>query len=105
MVKTNNSNGTPAVLALWESLRPRIESLIDEKTKNCVRAARATVAASADTNTGKMGVQFPFDDKIIYLPYSSAVSAATVGSQVWVIIPHDNTLTNGVVVQNGTWTL
>lgn len=100
-----NPNGTEAILELWRALEPQVEALIAEKTRNCVRAQRATVVTAPNSTTGKIEVQIPFDSTVLSLPYSSAVSGVTVGSQVWIIIPHDNTLTNGVVVQNGSWTL
>lgn len=105
MKEQNRNNGTADVLKLWEALKPQIESLIDERTKNCVRVKRGTVATAPNATAGTVGIQFPFDSNVYNLPYSSAVANVTAGTQVWVLIPYDNTLTNGVVVNNGGWTL
>ena len=98
-------NGTDAVLDLWEAFKPQVEALIKEKTSNCIRAQRATVATAPSSTTKTIGVQIPFDNSVINLPYSSAVANVSVGSQVWIIMPHDENLTNGVVVNDGLWSL
>ena len=100
-----NQNSTEAILELWKALEPQVEALIAEKTRNCVRAQRAVVVTAPNNVTGKIGVRLPFDSTTLSLPFSSAVSSVTVGTQVWILMPYDNSLTNGVVVQNGTWTL
>ena len=96
---------TDDALEFWNAIKPKVETLIAEKTKACVRAKRATVVTAPNAQTGQIVVQFPFDSSTISLPYSSAVSGVEAGAQVWVLIPHDESLSNGVVVQNGSWTL
>lgn len=98
------SNNAEAV-NVWDSIRPMVEALIDERTRSCIRAQRATVVTAPNADTGKIVVQLPFDKAPISLPYSSAVAEVEAGSQVWILIPHDNTLTNGVVVNDGMWRL
>ena len=93
------------VLEFWNAIRPKVQELIGSMTQNCVRARRAVVVTPANAETGKMEVQLPFDTQVLSLPYSSAVASLPAGSQVWLLIPFDNTLSNAVVVQNGTWTL
>lgn len=100
---SNEKNGTAEVLMLWEAFKPQVETLIEEKTKNCIRAKKGTVATAP--SGGTMGVKFPFDNNTYNLPYSSAVANVEVGSQVWVITPYDNSMTNAVVVNNGSWSL
>ena len=93
------------IMALWEALEPKIRETVREMTRDCIRCRRATVVTAPDSATGKIGVQFPFDNKVLQLPYSSAAASLTAGSQAWVILPYDETLSNAVVVQNGSWTL
>lgn len=98
-------NRTDEALTFWDAIQPKVEALIAEKMKSCIRAKRATVVTAPNAETGKITVQFPFDKSTVSLPYSSAAAHVEAGSQVWVIIPHDESLGNGVVVQNGSWTL
>lgn len=93
------------VLEFWTSIQPKVRELIQAMSRDCIRARRAVVVTPANTETGKMEVQLPFDTQVLSLPYSSAVASLPAGSQVWLLIPFDNTLSNAVVVQNGTWTL
>ena len=98
-------NDNPAALDIWEALRPKVEALLKEKTQNCVRAQRAVVVTAPDSTSGKIVVQIPFDTNTLSLPYSSAVANVAAGTQVWVLIPNGEALSNGVVVQNGSWQL
>ena len=93
------------ILALWNALQPKVDERIRALTSSCVRTQRATVVTAPNPETGKIVVQIPFDDAQISLPYSSAVANVTAGSEVWILVPHDQTLSNGVVVQNGSWSL
>lgn len=93
------------ILALWRALQPKIDARIKELTGNCVRTQRATVVTAPNPSTGKIVVQIPFDTATLSLPYSSAVANVTAGSEVWILVPYGQTMSNGVVVQNGTWSL
>lgn len=69
--------------ALWKALQAKIKALIRNETSNCMRVARYEVTSTA--SGGRIGVQLPYGDKEIFLPYSEQVADAAVGDTVLVM--------------------
>lgn len=66
-----------------EAVRPLIEKIIHEKTRNVLRAERFDVVSTAAN--GKMGVRQPFGKQVLYLPYTQEVANAQEGDAVLVL--------------------
>lgn len=70
-------------LRIAKNLTPIIEQVARRMTENCMRSKLYTVSsAPAD---GRIGVKDAFDDYEMKIPYSSALSEASVGDTVWCI--------------------
>lgn len=70
-------------LRIAKNLTPIIEQVARRMTENCMRSKLYTVSsAPAD---GRIGVKDAFDDYEMKIPYSSALSNASVGDTVWCI--------------------
>ena len=91
----------------YDAIRPLILRDIREQTKSCIRSRRAVVTTAPDSETGKIGVKFPFDDTEIFLPYSAACADFAVGQQATVLIPYaeGGNLSNGVVFSDAKFSL
>ena len=76
-----------------EAVRPLIEKLVKEQTRNVLRADRFDVVTPADGS--KMGVRQPFGKREIFLPYTQAVANAQEGDAVLVL--WRGSLSNGKV--------
>ena len=90
-------NGQDEVRAIQKALEPWVRKLIDSATQNCVRRRAVTVVTAPNGQT--MGVQEPFDDTVMNLPYLSALSGAQVGDTVTIEWVYG--LSNAVVVGHG----
>ena len=66
-----------------EAVRPLIEKLVKEQTRNVLRADRFDVVTPADGS--KMGVRQPFGKREIFLPYTQEVANAQEGDAVLVL--------------------
>lgn len=66
-----------------KNLTPIIESITRRMTENCMRSKLYTV--SSVPSDGKIGVKDAFDTHEMRIPYSSALSEASVGDTVWCI--------------------
>lgn len=84
--------------ALWKNYFARC---VDEKMAGCMRTRRGQVATAANGTT--MGIQFPYEETVLNLPYVSIMADAAVGDQVTVAYIYGSA-TNGVVIQNGSFT-
>lgn len=76
-----------------EAVRPLIEKLVKEQTRNVLRADRFDVVTPA--NGSKMGVRQPFGKREIFLPYTQEVANAQEGDAVLVL--WRGSLSNGKV--------
>lgn len=85
--------------ALWNNY---FEKRVEQKLSGCMRTRRAQVATAPNGTT--IGIQFPYETQVYNLPYVSLLANATVGQQVTVAYIYGSA-TNGVVIQNGTFTL
>lgn len=72
-----------------------LKSKIADQIKSCPRMEKATVVTAPNGST--MGVQLPFDETILNLPYATSLAGIAVGKAVWVIMPYSS-LTNGIVI-------
>ena len=66
-----------------EAVRPLIEKIINEKTRNVLRAERFDVATAANGTT--MGVRQPYGKQVLNLPYTQEVANAQEGDAVLVL--------------------
>ncbi len=84
--------------AMWQNY---FAKRVDAKLAGCMRTRRAQVATAPNGTT--MGIQFPFEDQVLDLPYVSLMADAAVGDQVTVAYIYGSA-TNGVVIQSGSFT-
>ena len=70
-----------------------------------IKARKMIVAEPPNTTEKTVKVHFPFDEKAITLPYNSRmpVSALAVGKTVSVWYSQD--INNGIIMQNGSWSI
>lgn len=88
-------NGQDEVRAIQNALEPWIRRVIADATQSCVRRRTMTVVTAPNGTT--MGVQEPYDDTVLQLPYLASVSGAKVGDTVTVEWVYG--LSNAVVVK------
>jgi microcystin-dependent protein len=67
----------------WDAIVGKVRQVAQETSQNAFRCERYEVTTAP--NGSKMGVTLPLGTKEIFLPYSSEVEEATVGSQVLVV--------------------
>lgn len=67
----------------WDAIAGKVKQVAQDVAQNTFRCERYEVTTAP--NGYKMGVTLPLGAKEIFLPYSSEVSGATVGSQVLVV--------------------
>lgn len=67
----------------WDAIVGKVRKVAQEESKNAFRCERYEVTTAP--NGSKIGVTLPLGSKEIFLPYSSEVEEATVGSQVLVV--------------------
>lgn len=77
---------------LWNNY---FKTKVQELVRSAPRMEKATVVTAANGST--MGVQLPFDETILNLPYVASAAEIAVGKAVWVIMPYSS-LTNGIVL-------
>lgn len=70
------------IVEFWNSLKPKVEQTVSEKTGNCLRVDRFDVV-SAPSN-GRISVRQPFG-RTISIPYCEEVETAKVGDTVLVL--------------------
>lgn len=69
--------------SFWEAISGKVRQLIRSETENTYRCERYEVTTAA--NGTQMGVSLPMGGTEIFLPYSSEVKNATVGTPVMVV--------------------
>ena len=94
-------------------LKVQLTRLINEAIENhptiksAIKAKKATVE-SVDTSTKTVVVRLPFDTSTITLPYNprmeSYLTSGTGQSKV-VSVWYNQSINNGIVMQNGDWSL
>lgn len=67
----------------WDAIVGKVRKVAQDESKNAFRCERYKVTTAP--NGSKIGVTLPLGSKEIFLPYSSEVEEATVGSQVLVV--------------------
>lgn len=67
----------------WEAIVGKVRQTAQEISKNAFRCERYEVTTAPDGS--KIGVTLPMGSKEIFLPYSTEVSGATVGTPVLVV--------------------
>ena len=82
--------------AIQKALEPWIRRIAEDATRNCVR--RKTVTVAVPPNGTVIGVQEPFDETIMELPYLSSLADAKVGDTVTIEWVYG--LSNAVVVMS-----
>lgn len=70
------------VKKFWKPLEQKISALVEQQTKNCIRAKKMTVTEAP--NGAVIGVAEAYGPTI-YIPYSSSLASAAVNSGVWCI--------------------
>ena len=89
---------------LCQLIRQEIEN--HPAVKSAIKAKKATVTTAANTaQPNKVGVKLAGDDTEIFLPYSSNFSAADLTVGTIVSVWYNYTIKNGIVYENGSWTL
>ena len=68
-------------LAMWNAMKPIIDKEIERRTAGMVQRRKAVVSTAPAS--GVIGVKESFSTEI-FIPYSSALSSATVGTPVWI---------------------
>ena len=99
-------------------LKAQLTSIINETIENhplvksAIKAKKATVANidgnPVNTTNKTVVVQFPFDSTLVTLPYNpqmeSYLTTGTVKGKV-VSVWYNQSINNGIVMQNGSWSL
>ena len=91
-------SATDEALKIWNALKPMIVSLIEAKTRSCVRAKKMTVTTAPDN--GVVGVTAPYDREV-EVPIASGVSDAEKGDAVWAYWFMNNASTLHVTEKGG----
>ena len=73
--------------------------------KSTVKAKKAVVSDIGAIAQGVVKVKFPMDDTEITLPYNPRISKADLAVGKVVSVWYTQTIQNGIIMQNGTWTL
>lgn len=95
--------------ALLQQLKPIINRCIENHplVKSAIKAKKATVE-SVDTAKKTVTVRFPFDTSLTTLPYNpqmeSYLTTGTVKGKT-VSVWFYQSLSNGIVMQDGTWSI
>lgn len=80
--------------AIQKALEPWVRAIVDNATRNCVRRKTVTVATAPNGTT--MGVQEPYDDTVMDVPYLSTMEGVQAGDTVTIEWVYG--LSNAVVV-------
>ena len=86
-------------LAIWNALKPMIDKEIDRRTTGVVQRRKVVVSTAPSLVTGVIGVTEPFGPEI-FVPFTNAVSTATVGDPVWIEFAYN--ATNAVAIGMGS---
>lgn len=95
--------------ALLQQLKPIINQCIENHplVKLAIKAKKATVD-SVNTTAKTVSVRFPFDTKIVTLPYNpkmeSYLTTGTVKGKT-VSVWFYQSISNGIVMQDGAWSI
>ena len=95
--------------ALLQQLKPIINQCIENHplVKSAIKAKKATVD-SVNTTTKTVAVRFPFDSTLTTLPYNprmeSYLTTGTVKGKA-VSVWFYQSLSNGIVMQDGAWSI
>lgn len=84
-------------LKIWKALEPMVNRLIEEKTRSCIRAKKMVVTTAP--NGSVIGVSDPWAQEIL-IPYSTALSAVSVGDTVWIWMYYSSA-TNAIAMAKG----
>lgn len=94
---------------LLQQLKPIINQCIENhpSVKSAIKAKKATVD-SVDTTNKTVTVRFPFDSSFTTLPYNpkmeSYLTTGTVKGKT-VSVWYYQSLSNGIVMQDGAWSI
>lgn len=95
--------------ALLQQLKPIINQCIENhpSVKSAIKAKKATIE-SVDTTSKTATVQFPFDTTLVTLPYNprmeTYLTTGTVKGKT-VSVWYYQSISNGIVMQDGTWSI
>lgn len=98
---------------LLQQLKPIINQCIENHplVKSAIKAKKATVADidnPVNTTDKTVIVRFPFDSTLVTLPYNpqmeSYLTTGTVKGKT-VSVWYYQSISNGIVMQDGTWTI
>lgn len=94
---------------LLQQLKPIINQFIENhpSVKSSIKAKKATLD-SVNTTTKTVTVRFPFDTTLITLPYNpqmeTYLTTGTVKGKT-VSVWYYQSISNGIVMQDGAWTI
>lgn len=94
---------------LLQQLKPIINQCIENhpSVKSAIKAKKAVVD-SVDTTNKTVTVRFPFDSSLTTLPYNpqmeSYLTAGTVKGEA-VSVWYYQSISNGIVMQDGAWSI
>ena len=77
----------------------------NEIVRSAIKAKKAIVSNAEKISQGLVGVKFPMDDTEITLPFNSRMGEEDLAVGKVVSVWYTQTIQNGIVMQNGTWTL
>lgn len=95
--------------SLLQQLKPIINQCIEQhpSVKSAIKAEKATVD-SVNTTAKTVTVRFPFDTTLVTLPYNpqmeSYLTTGTVKGKT-VSVWFYQSLSNGIVMQDGAWSI
>ncbi|MCM1297257.1 MAG: hypothetical protein NC311_17085 [Muribaculaceae bacterium] len=69
-----------------------------------IKAKKAVVVEAANTAEKTVKVQFPFDNTTLTLPYNPKIPLECLAVGKAVSVWYSQSLNNGIVMQNGSWT-
>ncbi|MEG1492144.1 MAG: hypothetical protein RR394_07810 [Oscillospiraceae bacterium] len=87
-----------SALAVWEALKPQVETLINQKTAACLRSKKMNISTAP--SNGIIGVSEAYGTEI-KIPHSTALSGAAIGSSVRVVWM-DNDFSTAVALWPGS---
>lgn len=94
---------------LLQQLKPIINQCIDNhpSVKSAIKAKKATIE-SVNTSAKTATVRFPFDSMLVTLPYNpqmeTYLATGTVKDKT-VSVWFYQSISNGIVMQDGTWSI
>lgn len=70
-----------------------------------IKSRKATVAECPNISEKTIKVHFPFDETAITLPYNSKMPIEDLAVGKTVSVWYSQSIKNGIVMQNGSWTV